>query len=203
MPKLTKAEAARINGRKSRGPKTPQGRANASMNATTHGLTAKTLILQNESQAEFLEMLNAYIDVFKPANAIEVEVVSDIAAARWRLRRMWRYQTAILDLAAEKLAPEFDKGSRPLDDHKRDAIAFLAVTDNSKGYDIALRHDIHLTRTYRKAMDELRCLRSENIREKNRVLQNEPKDLGLSPLNVTKHVVEISTEPNEPTGVAG
>ena len=36
--------------------------------------------------------------------------------------------------------------------------AFLAVTDNSKG--------IHLTRTYRKAMDELRCLRTENIKKK-------------------------------------
>jgi len=69
--------------------------------------------------------------------------------------------------------------------------AFLAVTDNSKG--------IHLTRTYRKAMDELRCLRTENIKKKNRVLQNEPKDLGLSPLNATKDAATISTEPKEPS----
>jgi hypothetical protein len=199
MPKLTKAESSRINGAKSRGPKTPQGRANSSMNATTHGLTAKTLILQNESQADFLEMLNAYIDVLRPANAMELETVSDIAAARWRLRRMWRYQTAILDLEVEKQAQEFEKRGETLDENMRDAKAFLAVTDNSKGYDIALRHDIHLTRAYRKAMDELRCLRTENIRKKNAVLQNEPKDLGLSPLNRTKDAAEISTEPKEPT----
>src|SRR6202051_3565485 len=161
MPKLTKAEAARINSRKSRGPNTPQGRANSS-------------------------------------------IVSDIAAARWRLRRMWRYQTAILDLEVEKQAEEFEKRAKTRDEDSRDAIAFLAVTNlavtnNSKGYDTTLRHDIHLTRAYRKAMDELRCLRSENIKKKNRVLQNEPKDLGLSPLNATKNVDDISTEPNEPT----
>ena len=195
MPKLTKAESSRINGAKSRGPKTPQGRANSSMNAVTHGLTAKTLLLQNESQADFLEMVNAYIDVLGPANAMEVEIVSDIAAARWRLRRMWRYQTAILDLEVEKQAQEFEKRGATFDEGRRDAMAFLAVTDNSKGYDIALRHDIHLTRAYRKAMDELRCPRTENIQKKNRVLQNEPKDLGLSPLNATKDVDEISTEP--------
>ena len=184
MPKLTKAESSRINGAKSRGPKTPKGRANSSLNATTHGLTAKTLILQNESQADFLEMLNAYIDVLRPANVMELE---------------WCYQTAILDLEVEKQAQEFEKRGETLDQGMRDAKAFLAVVDNSNGYDTALRHDIHLTRTYRKTMDELRCLRSENIKKKNRVLQNEPKDLGLSPLNATKNAAEISTEPKEPT----
>ena len=138
MPKLTKAESARINGRKSRGPKTPQGRANSSM---------------------------------------------------------WRYQTAILDLEVEEQAQEFEKRGETLHANMRDAKAFLAVTDNSHGCDIALRHDIHLTREYRKAMDELRCLRTKNIRRKNRVLQNEPKDLGLSLLNATRRVEKISTEP--------
>jgi hypothetical protein len=37
---------------------TSQGRAKSSGNTTSHDVTAKTLILQNKSQAEFLEMLN-------------------------------------------------------------------------------------------------------------------------------------------------
>ena len=98
MPKLTRSESARVNGAKSRVPKTPEGRATSSVNATSHGLTARTLILRNENPDHFLEMLNSYFDLLQPANQMEVDIVSDIVAARWRLRRMWRYQTAILDV---------------------------------------------------------------------------------------------------------
>jgi hypothetical protein len=62
MSKLTESESARINGAKSHGAVTPQGRRNFSMNAASHGLTVKTPILQNENQAHFLEILNAYFE---------------------------------------------------------------------------------------------------------------------------------------------
>ena len=84
MSSLKKAESARINGAKSRGPKTPQGRA-SSMNAFRHGLSAKTLILQNEDPVKFAEMLNDYFDYLEPTNPIGVDLVADIVAARWRL----------------------------------------------------------------------------------------------------------------------
>jgi hypothetical protein len=58
----------RINKAKSRDSKTPQGRAESSGNATSHGLAANTLILRNESDAEFPEMINARVDLLQPAN---------------------------------------------------------------------------------------------------------------------------------------
>jgi hypothetical protein len=88
MPKLTKSESARLNGAKSHGAVTPQGRRNSSMNAASHGLTAKTLILQNENQAHFLEILNAYFEYLQPSNQIEVDLVTEMVSARWRLRRV-------------------------------------------------------------------------------------------------------------------
>jgi hypothetical protein len=193
MPKLTKAESARINGAKSRGPKTPQGRATSSLNAIQHGITAKTLILQNENRDLFLEMFNAYCDLFQPANQIEIDLVGDIAAARWRLGRVWRYQTAMLDLEMDNQTPEFKKRYEKFDEDIRGAAAYSAIADNSKGYVTALRADIHLTRAYRKAVDELRCLRAE----KTLKLQNEPKDPNLTPMDSTPDAKKISTEPNE------
>jgi hypothetical protein len=159
MSKLTKAESARINGAKSRGAITPQGRINSSLNATSHGLTAKTLILRNENQADFLEIMNAYLDYLQPSNQIEVDLISEMVAARWRLRRVWRYETAILDLEMDAQASDFEKRYQTYDEDMRGGLAFANLVDKSGGLANTLRFDIHLSRTYRKSLDEFRRVR--------------------------------------------
>jgi hypothetical protein len=167
MSKLTKSESARLNGAKSHGAVTPQGRINSSLNATSHGLTAKTLILQNEDQAHFLEILNAYFEYLQPSSPIEVDLVSEMVAARWRLRRVWRYETAMLDMEMDAQSPDFEKRFQTFDEDMRGGLAFSSLVDKSKGLSTVLRFDIHLSRTYRKALDELHILRR---------LQNEPTE---------------------------
>src|SRR5712692_5642302 len=81
-------------------------------NAIRHGLTSKTLILQNENPDRFAEMLNAYFAYLKPANQIEIDLSADMVAARWRLRRIWRYETAMLDIEMDFQAPDFENASR-------------------------------------------------------------------------------------------
>jgi hypothetical protein len=190
MTSALKSETARINGAKSRGPKTAQGRARSSMNALRHGLNAKTLILQNEDRNLFGEIWKDYFDLLKPANKMEIDLVSDIVAARWRLRRMERYETAMLDVEMD--APELEK----FDEDRRGAIAFSALA-NTKGYDTVLRSDIHLTRTYHKALDNFRRLRAGKVAKKISVLQNEPKASDLSPMDSASDSKQISTEPKE------
>jgi hypothetical protein len=192
MPSALKSETARINGAKSRGPKTPQGRARSSMNALCHGLNAKTLILPHEDRNLFAEIWKDYFDLLKPANQMEIDLVSDIVAARWRLRRMERYETVMLDEEIDTLGPEFKK----FDEDKRAAIAFSALA-NTKGYDTVLRSDIHLTRTYHKALDNFHRLRAGKGMKKLSLLQNEPKTPNLSPMDSTRNVKPISTEPKE------
>src|SRR5258708_2557945 len=72
-----------------------------SMNAFPHGLTAKTLILQNEDPGKF--------DYLQPTNPIEVDLVADMVAARWRLRRIWRFETAMIDIEMDSQDPDFEK----------------------------------------------------------------------------------------------
>jgi hypothetical protein len=159
MSKLTKSETSRLNGAKSRGPVTPEGRAISSLNATSHGLTSKTLILRNENEADFLEIMSAYFDYFQPSNQIEVDLISEMVAARWRLRRVWRYETAILDLEMDAQAPDFEKRFATYDEDMRGGLAFAAQVDKSHSLATALRFDIHLSRTYRKSLDEFRLVR--------------------------------------------
>ena len=43
-----------------------------------------------------------------------------------------------------------------------------------------------------------RRTRGQNIRNEDAILQNEPETVQLSPLNTTKHIRKISTEPEQP-----
>src|SRR5260370_22725164 len=150
MSKLTKSESSRLNGAKSRGAVTPEGRARSSMNAASHGITSKTLILENESQDQFLEMMNAYLNHLQPSSQIEIDLIADMVAARWRLRRIWRFETAMLDIEMDAQAPDFEKRFEKYDEDMRGGAAFSSLADKSKGLSTALRYDIHLSRTYRR-----------------------------------------------------
>jgi hypothetical protein len=146
MPSPLRSETARINGAKSHGPKTPQGRAISPVNATSHGLTARTLILTNENQDDFLALLNAYFDLLQPANKMEVDLTSEIVVARWRLVRTWRYETAILDVEMDTQAPEFEKRREKFNEDTRGAVAFSAVAGRSNGFATALRTELRRLR---------------------------------------------------------
>ena len=69
-----KSDAARTNGAKSHGPTTPEGQAKSSQNSTTHGLTAKSIVLPGESTEEYQALLDAYIDQFHLDEALRVEL---------------------------------------------------------------------------------------------------------------------------------
>ena len=95
-------------------------------------------------------------------------------------------------------APEFEKRFEEFDEDTRGAVAFSAVADNSKGLATALRADIHLTRTYRRAIDELRRLRGGKILELLE-LQIEPEAAPITTLNTTPAAAKFSTEPKNIT----
>ena len=48
MTTLTKTQASRKNGRRSKGPKTAKGKAVAKMNAVSHGLRSLSPVLSDE-----------------------------------------------------------------------------------------------------------------------------------------------------------
>ena len=193
MSKLTKSESSRLNGAKSRGAVTPEGRAKSSMNAASHGITSKTLILQNESQDQFLEMLNAYLNHLQPSSQMEIDLITDMVAARWRLRRVWRFETAMLDIEMEAQSDDFGKRFLISDEDMRGGLAFSSLVDKSKGISTILRYDIHLTRTYRKTLDALHILRR---------LQNDPTEPPKLPLNGENlHLNGAPTQDSDPPNI--
>jgi len=81
------------------GPRTEQGKAVASRNATTHGLFARDVVLPalGEDPEGYRQLHNAWIAQLAPANLLERHYVEKIAAASWRLRRLHRWQAQLFE----------------------------------------------------------------------------------------------------------
>ena len=85
-------EANRQNAQKSTGPKTPEGRAAVRLNGLKHGLTAETLVLPGESEADFQSLFDTYEAEHEPSTPTEQALVVQLAMATWRLRRLYHQE---------------------------------------------------------------------------------------------------------------
>jgi hypothetical protein len=97
-----KAEQARINGRKSKGPISATGKKNSSKNAIRHGLTANEhTLLTTEFPAEYHEVYTAFLQALRPACKAETRFVEKLANLDWRLERLVMMETCVLNMGAD------------------------------------------------------------------------------------------------------
>ena len=150
---------ARLNGAKAAGTKSPAGIQKSSVNALKHGLTSKAIVLTNESQAHVDELHLTYVHEFESESGVEMDLVDQMVAAQWRLRRVWRMQTAALDLKMDQQEAEIAKTFNQIDQTTRAAVAFNALAD-----DLFLRYETAYTRMHQRAMNSLFKLRKEKLR---------------------------------------
>src|SRR5947207_10132505 len=80
-----KRAANRANARKSTGPRTAEGKSRASLNAITHGLFCKELVLPGESQEVFALLRRLWISSLSPQDIAELWLVDRIVAANWEI----------------------------------------------------------------------------------------------------------------------
>jgi hypothetical protein len=83
--------ANRANARHSTGPKTPEGKAAIRVNARSHGLFAREVVLPEEDADAFEDLFNQVRANLSPVGPIEAFLVN----AMWRLRRLERAETAL------------------------------------------------------------------------------------------------------------
>jgi hypothetical protein len=92
-----KASANRANAQRSTGPRTPAGKARASLNALRHGILAKAafnvVIEGEERRAEFEAIVAGLAEEFQPRTMSEQPTVQQLAGCYWRLAKVWTYET--------------------------------------------------------------------------------------------------------------
>jgi hypothetical protein len=81
-------EANRANAKRSTGPKSASGKARSRLNAVTHGLTSRQLVVGAEKPEDFDALREALFADLEPSGAFQCELVDEIARFMWRLRRI-------------------------------------------------------------------------------------------------------------------
>jgi hypothetical protein len=142
MTSQAKSEASRRNGRLSNGPKTDAGKDISRRNALREGFTAQKLFMSSENEEQFQLFLAGMIESLQPANADEDELVNGIAMCRWRLRRIFRAEAAMLDGGDEDGAYIIKMGSlRCLGDRESKILRTMNQLEKRLGECQAKRRD--------------------------------------------------------------
>ncbi len=141
MATAAQVSANRENSQKSTGPRTDEGKARSSKNATKHGFNSKEFIVAEDQQEEFDSLSKSLRKQVSPLGALEQEVFTQLLHAAWNLRRVRR-------LEAELAGGDVD----PLADASLDG-----------QLDRLARYHARFERTFYRAMKELRTLQTNSV----------------------------------------
>jgi len=158
MTSRAKVEANRKNAQKSTGPRTPSGKAVASMNALKHGLCAHTPVVPGEDPAEFAQFAAGWVDHLQPSDPHQTSLAEQLILAAWQLKRVPLLRAGLI---AEQMYWE-TKRSEPIHpwSMSSEAHARLSRID---------RHQVVLERTFRQCLQELKELQSADSAEDDRL----------------------------------
>jgi hypothetical protein len=139
------SDAARINGAKSHGPVTPEGKARSSQNGRIHGFTASRIVFNTaEEQADYDSLVSEYTTNLAPKGPVELDIFHQLIHAAWRLRNL-----AVADAALYEKT-----GADPL------------LSDNpdiEKKAALLHRYRTAADRAYHRALNQLKTLQNNRL----------------------------------------
>ena len=169
--KLTKAEQARINGAKSKGPTTPEGLQRCRQASVKHGLwVAHVSTFPHEAQVQYAAILTAANDQFRPRNMVEATIVGLLVDALWRAARLGNLANLGIDREMFLLKKQ---SSVEHDDQELHLLAEQA-SKTVPGLEARARH---YTREINRLLDTLRKLQAFPVSEEASQVMNEMLDL--------------------------
>jgi hypothetical protein len=146
-----RAEASRKNGAKSRGPKTPEGKARTARNALKHGLCAEHhVVVEGESPDAFVAFEAALVADLAPEGALQTLLAGRIARAAWRLERAERIEA---ELFARQMDGPFGDGDLGL--------ALIRDGNGARAFDTLLRYRGAAQAEFSRALHVLKALQAE------------------------------------------
>src|SRR6185312_6824203 len=91
-------EASRINGSKSHGPTTEEGKRAICNNRMTHGFRSNAVVLCTEDAATYERHLDDYLIRYAPTDKVEADLVGLLASTMWQVMRNNSIELAMMEL---------------------------------------------------------------------------------------------------------
>ena len=108
--KRTRADINRDNAQKSTGPRTPEGKAKACLNALRHGLTSRVICMPHEDLEAFKAFTASWHEDLKPVGVRETYLTQSIAEHAWRMNGFRAMESNVLALAFHSREEQFNTG---------------------------------------------------------------------------------------------
>jgi hypothetical protein len=151
--------ASRANGRKSRGPVTPQGKAISAMNAIKHSLYCKKVVLDTEDQENYDHIRDDYYEFFQPRDRATADMVESICLVNWHVTRLREMDSTFLyiELLRPGLMDEYESASAGV----KTAMAYRNLVENYTVIPILTRQLSYYSREFHRLFRQLMEIRNQ------------------------------------------
>ena len=137
--------ANQMNALKSTGPRSTEGKNASRQNALTHGLTArKTIVLEDECEADFLALRESLRAHFSSEDPLEHIFVDTLAAHLWRLQRIPMLEAMLLQAAPLQAPQDADSPGAILEPAVQQLLALQEFVLPKDVLGKISRHEAHL-----------------------------------------------------------
>jgi hypothetical protein len=160
------AAASRENGAQSHGPVTPEGKQRSSQNAVKHGLSSRRILVEGESEEDLQFLRVSWMRQLQPCTPAEREVVEEVVAAEWRIRRCQEAEASLLSAEIRKLNSE-SIGE-----------AFKSLAENSRALDLLHRYMTAAQRDFDRALKRFNNVVADRRAEERRDKVEDPLSPG-------------------------
>ena len=151
-----RASVNRLNAQHSTGPRTAAGKLRSSLNALTHGLTGRTVLLPTEDPAAHQRHTQELFEEYQPQTPTERQLVQELIDTSWRLNRVPALEAEILARATPPPTPE--------------AALQFDIVDAHLVIDRLVLYSHRLSRQFHKTLDQLRDLQAQRRAKEDRDL---------------------------------
>jgi hypothetical protein len=164
------------------GPKTPEGKARSSSNATKHGLAGRTVLLPSDDLNEFNTFTEEFIQSLDPRTPMERELARTISDGYWRLRRVRTTEDSLYAIGHDEPSGDFDAENETIHAACTQGRTFR---DNDRAFVNLSIYESRIHRGVEKATKQLKELQTERKAEAKAQLQ---EALRLRDLNKSKNL---------------